>query len=214
MVGLCVLSHIPIAKVDISSLIHRTDEEQKETAISISGSSRGSVSIASERAATTTSSPQMTTIPEGVVTRSTVTSSIPAKRHQEEPPAGQPTSKRQSKWSPEEDALIIELRGSGMKWEDISKRLPGRSAISCRLHYQNYLERRSEWDDDKKDKLARLYERYASPSQRTRPQRRDRKWQGARHKLTSPLDSRQICGRKSRRRWRSRGAQQKQCIGR
>lgn len=69
-------------------------------------------------------------------------------------------AKKQSKWSPEEDALIIELRGSGMKWEDISKRLPGRSAISCRLHYQNYLERRSEWDEDKKNKLARLYERY------------------------------------------------------
>lgn len=47
-----------------------------------------------------------------------------------------------------------------MKWDDISKRLPGRSSISCRLHYQNYLERRSEWDDDRKNKLARLYDRY------------------------------------------------------
>ncbi|CAG7557256.1 unnamed protein product [Fusarium equiseti] len=71
----------------------------------------------------------------------------------------QPPVKKQSKWSPEEDALIIELRGKGMKWEDISKRLPGRSAISCRLHYQNYLERRSEWDEERKNKLARLYER-------------------------------------------------------
>ncbi|KAH7321102.1 hypothetical protein B0I35DRAFT_477618 [Stachybotrys elegans] len=77
------------------------------------------------------------------------------------PPRGtdQPV-KKQSKWSQEEDALIIELRGSGMKWEDISKRLPGRSAISCRLHYQNYLERRSEWDEERKNKLARLYERF------------------------------------------------------
>ncbi|KAI9158429.1 Myb-related protein A [Paramyrothecium foliicola] len=75
--------------------------------------------------------------------------------------ADQPV-KKQSKWSPEEDALIIELRGSGMKWEDISKRLPGRSAISCRLHYQNYLERRSEWDEERKNKLARLYERFKS----------------------------------------------------
>lgn len=74
--------------------------------------------------------------------------------HTQESPA-----KKQSKWSPEEDALIIELRGSGMKWEDISKRLPGRSSISCRLHYQNYLERRSEWDEERKNKLARLYER-------------------------------------------------------
>ncbi|KAL2825421.1 hypothetical protein BDW59DRAFT_72484 [Aspergillus cavernicola] len=85
--------------------------------------------------------------------------SVPAKRLQPAHTAESP-AKKQSKWSPEEDALIIELRGSGMKWEDISKRLPGRSAISCRLHYQNYLERRSEWDEDKKNKLARLYERF------------------------------------------------------
>jgi len=79
-------------------------------------------------------------------------------------------AKKQSKWSAEEDALIIDLRGSGMKWEDISKRLPGRSAISCRLHYQNYLERRSEWDEERKNKLARLYERYV-----TRERKRERK---------------------------------------
>ncbi|KFX99934.1 hypothetical protein V490_01585 [Pseudogymnoascus sp. VKM F-3557] len=66
--------------------------------------------------------------------------------------------KKRSKWSREEDVLIIDLRGGGMKWEDISKRLPGRSAISCRLHYQNYLER-SEWDEERKNKLARFYER-------------------------------------------------------
>lgn len=75
-----------------------------------------------------------------------------------------PAKKKQSKWSPEEDAAIIELRGNGMKWEDISKHLPGRSAISCRLRFQNYLERRSEWDDEKKNKLARLYERYVGSS--------------------------------------------------
>ncbi|KAI1167191.1 hypothetical protein F5B18DRAFT_477507 [Nemania serpens] len=69
-------------------------------------------------------------------------------------------AKKQSKWSPEEDSHIIRLRGTGMKWEDISKELPGRSAISCRLHYQNYLERRSEWDEERKNKLARLYERF------------------------------------------------------
>ncbi|QBZ60309.1 hypothetical protein PoMZ_07249 [Pyricularia oryzae] len=72
---------------------------------------------------------------------------------------GPQAAKKQSKWTPEEDAIIIELRGSGMKWDEISKRLPGRSSISCRLHYQNYLERRSEWDEERKNKLARLYER-------------------------------------------------------
>lgn len=68
-------------------------------------------------------------------------------------------AKKQSKWSKEEDAVIIKLRGGGMKWKNISKKLPGRSATSCRLHYQNYLERRSEWTEDRKDRLAQLYER-------------------------------------------------------
>jgi hypothetical protein len=64
------------------------------------------------------------------------------------------------KWTPEEDRLAIELRRKGMKWDDISKHLPGRSAISCRLRYQNYSEKRPEWDEEKKNKLARLYNRY------------------------------------------------------
>ncbi|KAK0635050.1 hypothetical protein B0T17DRAFT_484475, partial [Bombardia bombarda] len=76
------------------------------------------------------------------------------------PHTSESPAKKQSKWSQEEDILIIELRGKGMKWDDISKRLPGRSSISCRLHYQNYLERRSEWDEERKNKLARLYERF------------------------------------------------------
>lgn len=78
----------------------------------------------------------------------------PDETHPFEPPA-----KKQSKWSAEENELIIRLRGDGMKWDDVSKHLPGRSAISCRLHYQNFLERRPDWDEEKKNKLARLYER-------------------------------------------------------
>jgi hypothetical protein len=74
--------------------------------------------------------------------------------HPEESPA-----KRQSTWSAEEDVILIQLRGKGMKWEDISSRIPGRSHMSCRLHYQNYLERRYPWTEERKDKLARLYER-------------------------------------------------------
>ncbi|EXL67843.1 hypothetical protein FOPG_16066 [Fusarium oxysporum f. sp. conglutinans race 2 54008] len=69
-------------------------------------------------------------------------------------------SRSQDKWSAAEDALIIRLRGRNMKWEDISRRLPGRSATACRLHYQNFLERRSKWDEERKTKLARLYERF------------------------------------------------------
>jgi len=80
--------------------------------------------------------------------------SAPMEAHPSASPA-----KRQSKWTPDEDALVIELRGAGMKWEDISRRIPGRTPLSCRLHYQNYIERRSQWDEDRKNRLARLYER-------------------------------------------------------
>ncbi|EDN08856.1 predicted protein [Histoplasma mississippiense (nom. inval.)] len=110
---------------------------------------------------------------------------------------------KQSRWSPEEDAKIIKLRGRGVKWEDISKELPGRSATSCRLRYQNYLERRSEWDEDRKNKLARLYERWEWYGTR---------WQPAKL-LTKQADSRQKCGQKLQRRWVSPGGPQKLCTG-
>ena len=136
-------------------------------------------------------------------TTSSSTNSVPAKRplpaHTSESPA-----KKQSKWSAEEDALIIDLRGSGMKWEDISKRLPGRSAISCRLHYQNYLERRSEWDEDRKNKLARLYERCASV------------WYPKQilcSRTNAGTDSNRICGPRLQRRCRFHGVLQRRCTG-
>lgn len=66
---------------------------------------------------------------------------------------------KKEKWSQQEDTTLINLRAGGMRWEDISKDLPGRSAISCRLHYQNYLNP-NKWNQDTKNKLAMLYERY------------------------------------------------------
>ena len=172
MVGLCVLPRVASAKVDISLLLDSHDEEEKKkattpattmTATTVSAASVSSrESAAPESLAMQSSSYQLPNIQEEPPDNAaTATSpSVTGKRPATEAPAGQPGSKRQSKWSAEEDALIIELRGQGMKWDHISKRLPGRSPISCRLHYQNYLERRSEWDEDKKNKLARLYERY------------------------------------------------------
>jgi len=135
----CASSTCTFAKVDISLLLMPKEQDE---------SSPPPVSRSSSVPAPTT------------LATSSSHSSVATKRGQPAHPA-EPSAKKQSKWSAEEDASITELRGSGMKWEDISKRLPGRSAISCRLHYQNYLERRSEWDEEKKNKLARLYERQA-----------------------------------------------------
>ena len=135
--------------MDISSLLKATDEDDVQSTNSPASVSR-SESVPSSVA--TSVAPLPPPQPR---------SAVPAKRlsSSQDHPIQSP-AKKQSKWSPEEDARIIQLRQDGMKWEDISKHLPGRSAISCRLHYQNYLERRSEWDEDRKNKLARLYERY------------------------------------------------------
>jgi hypothetical protein len=142
--------------VDISSLLKTTGEDDQQ-AKSPSTSAPRSASVSSTVA--TSVAPLPPAQPRPVV---------PAKRlSSTQDQLTQSPAKKQSKWSPDEDAKIIQLRQEGMKWEDISKHLPGRSAISCRLHYQNYLERRSEWDEDRKNKLARLYERYVE-QRRTR----------------------------------------------
>ncbi|PGG98523.1 hypothetical protein AJ79_08837 [Helicocarpus griseus UAMH5409] len=163
MVVLHILPRTTTAKVDISLLLHSQDEEAKKAVTTPSSATTEPIIVPASAAGTASSSPRSALLAEPTVTPVPVSPitvpSIPAKRLQPAPSLEIP-AKKQSKWSAEEDALIIELRGSGMKWEDISKRLPGRSAISCRLHYQNYLERRSEWDEDRKNKLARLYERF------------------------------------------------------
>lgn len=63
------------------------------------------------------------------------------------------------KWTKEEDNLLIELRQKGLIWERISKDIPGRSPASCRLRYQNRLEKRL-WDENSMRKLELLYDRY------------------------------------------------------
>ncbi|THC89088.1 hypothetical protein EYZ11_011466 [Aspergillus tanneri] len=146
MIALQNQAILPPAKVDISLLLKPQDEEEATP-----------VTAASTFPPIPIQPDPVTSVPSVAPLTAKTPVSVPAKRLQPAHTAESP-AKKQSKWSPEEDALIIELRGSGMKWEDISRRLPGRSAISCRLHYQNYLERRSEWDEDKKNKLARLYE--------------------------------------------------------
>lgn len=139
--------------MDISLLLKSKDDEEEDNQ---SISSPASIS----RSGSVPSSNATTVAPIPSTTSTTTRSNLPLKRTASSLDLPNPSpAKKQSKWSSEEDAKIIQLRGDGMKWEDISKHLPGRSAISCRLHYQNYLERRSEWDEDRKNKLARLYER-------------------------------------------------------
>ena len=145
---------LPPVKVDISLLLKPQDEEEAASGNPTPVYPSRTVPGPPPGAAPMLAGPPSIAVPPLTKAGPTGAPKRLQPAHTAESPA-----KKQSKWSPEEDALIIELRGSGMKWEDISKRLPGRSAISCRLHYQNYLERRSEWDEDKKNKLARVYER-------------------------------------------------------
>ncbi|KAI9651658.1 MAG: hypothetical protein M1829_002573 [Trizodia sp. TS-e1964] len=99
------------------------------------------------------------TITEAPLGLSSNTALPPSSKQTLPPDSAESSAKNHSKWSQNEDYTIIALRGTGTKWEDISKSLLGRSATSCRLHYQNYQECRSERDEEKKNKLAILYER-------------------------------------------------------
>lgn len=65
-----------------------------------------------------------------------------------------------SNWSPDEDARMIGLRNNGMNWKQISEQFPGRTEASYRSHYLYCTEAHGAWDENRKDKLARLYERY------------------------------------------------------
>lgn len=143
-------------------------------------------------------------------------------------------AKKQSKWTPEEDNLTIELRGQGMKWDDIAKRLPGRSSISCRLRYQNYLEKRAIWDEEKKNKLARLYARYVQSNNTGQPTwlnlvlsalslvvyrcKSPARMRHISHRLpkamlTCAIDSRTRCGRRLLLRWVFPGDPPSRCTG-
>lgn len=67
--------------------------------------------------------------------------------------------KGRKKWESDEDKRIIQFRGDGMSWAKISRHIPGRTEMACRMHYQNYLEKRSRGNEKERDKFARVYER-------------------------------------------------------
>ncbi len=175
---------LPTAKLDISHLLQsspsppavRTSQPPSLPRSTSVSTTRPLYPLVSSPSTSTTSQGSTATAPANPTigtqestaqgTPSTTLSSATAPSSKRPPPlAPHPLAtpaKKQSKWSQQENELIINLRGTGMKWEDISRNLPGRSAISCRLHYQNYLERKCEWDEEKKNKLARLYDRCVS----------------------------------------------------
>lgn len=70
-------------------------------------------------------------------------------------------AKKKKPWSSDEDQKVTELRKQGMKWNMIAEQLPGRSSLSCRLRFQNYIEpsEHDEWDEDSLNDLAILYRR-------------------------------------------------------
>jgi len=178
---------IPTAKLDISSLLKssspspppRTSQPPLARSVSVPTSSSHVPLVSSPSTSTashlsTSTAPpntfaavppqQQFQLPRPTASTLSVPGLVASSNSKRPPPAtphpsASPAKKQNSKWGRDEDALLISLRGSGMKWEDISNRLPGRTVIACRLHYQNYLERRQPWDEEKKDKLARLYDR-------------------------------------------------------
>ena len=62
-------------------------------------------------------------------------------------------------WTSDEDALLLKLRCKGKLWSDIATRLLGRSPESCKLRYQNMEELGTFWTEEKKNALAKFYER-------------------------------------------------------
>ncbi|KAL9040429.1 MAG: hypothetical protein Q9214_004491 [Letrouitia sp. 1 TL-2023] len=99
--------------------------------------------------------------------------------------SGSPAKKSNRKWTVEEDEVLTELRGQGKKWEDISHHIPERSDIACRLHFQNYVEKRPAWDEAKKDTLAMMYERKLFRPNSHRRRKKDM-WQDIANELKLP----------------------------
>jgi hypothetical protein len=62
-------------------------------------------------------------------------------------------------FTPEEDTKIVKLRNNGTSWPGIAQQMHGRTALGCRLRYQNYLEREVQWSEVSLDNLARVYAR-------------------------------------------------------
>lgn len=61
-------------------------------------------------------------------------------------------------WTSEEDSHLLLLRENGFGWQEVSEKLPGRSPVACELHWKNDVWDESMWTDEKKNRLAKVYE--------------------------------------------------------
>lgn len=47
-----------------------------------------------------------------------------------------PTRKKRDKWTPQENAKLIQLRQSGLSWKSVAAQLPGRNLVNCMMRYR------------------------------------------------------------------------------
>ncbi|KAL8778750.1 MAG: hypothetical protein Q9213_007263 [Squamulea squamosa] len=97
-----------------------------------------------------TGPPASLSIPAASIKR-TASTSPQESRHTNKKPTRQ--------WSVADNDKLLRLRGDNMKWDDIASHFEGRTNTACRLRYQNYLEKKHDWNDEKKKSLAVQYER-------------------------------------------------------
>jgi len=58
-----------------------------------------------------------------------------------------PTStSRRARYTPADDAKILELKGQGLSWVKIAEQFPGRSAGAIQVRYQTKLKTTEEWE--------------------------------------------------------------------
>ncbi|KAK4099085.1 hypothetical protein N658DRAFT_430628, partial [Parathielavia hyrcaniae] len=60
---------------------------------------------------------------------------------------GKPTStSRRARYTPADDAKILQLMGQGLSWSAIAEQFPGRSARAIQVRYQTKLKATEEWE--------------------------------------------------------------------
>lgn len=80
--------------------------------------------------------------------------------------ANPPVIKGKGSWTPEEDALLLEMRKRyGRKWAKIAQHLPGRQGKQCRERFVNHLDpalMKGEWTDDEEAILIAMHQHHGN----------------------------------------------------